>query len=127
MNLFRILGDILHLFSFIILILKIRSQRSCEGTNLFLQLTHFLCDPLVVSLDRLRNVSSGTEVVRNLFENAATLLARFRHSLPRSPMEYSTLHSIFSLFGYLQNYLHRRHSYDRKHFPGFSLSHSRFT
>eukprot|EP01128_Nolandella_sp_AFSM9_P006089 TRINITY_DN3062_c0_g1_i1.p1 TRINITY_DN3062_c0_g1~~TRINITY_DN3062_c0_g1_i1.p1 ORF type:complete len:232 (-),score=57.24 TRINITY_DN3062_c0_g1_i1:712-1386(-) len=33
MNIFRILGDFLHLFSFIVLILKIRSQRSCEGIS----------------------------------------------------------------------------------------------
>ena len=33
MNIFRLLGDMSHLLSIIVLLLKIRATRSCRGTN----------------------------------------------------------------------------------------------
>lgn len=42
MNIFRIAGDLLHLWSFFVLILKIRAQKSCEGTLSYS--AYILCD-----------------------------------------------------------------------------------
>lgn len=62
MNMFRILGDILHLLSFVVLIHKMRRQRSCAGKvpsdlpfltrRYFPQDTNALPDCLCVSLLR---------------------------------------------------------------------------
>eukprot|EP01126_Amoeba_proteus_P059184 TRINITY_DN770_c0_g1_i1.p1 TRINITY_DN770_c0_g1~~TRINITY_DN770_c0_g1_i1.p1 ORF type:complete len:222 (+),score=11.94 TRINITY_DN770_c0_g1_i1:130-795(+) len=46
MNWFRILGDLLHLLSFVVLIHKMRRQKSCAGISLktqFLYLVVFIC------------------------------------------------------------------------------------
>jgi len=42
MNIFRILGDLLHLLSFVVLVWKIKHQRSCAGISLKTQQLYFI-------------------------------------------------------------------------------------
>eukprot|EP01123_Difflugia_compressa_P016171 TRINITY_DN974_c0_g1_i3.p1 TRINITY_DN974_c0_g1~~TRINITY_DN974_c0_g1_i3.p1 ORF type:complete len:224 (-),score=14.53 TRINITY_DN974_c0_g1_i3:69-740(-) len=42
MNIFRIGGDLLHLFSFVVLILKIQNQHSCRGISLRTQILYLV-------------------------------------------------------------------------------------
>lgn len=97
MNIFRLAADFIHLFSIVLLWMKMSRSRSCSGKNLNLFLkfyfNSFITHPPY-------NTLSHTITHRNIFEKSGLVLGSLRHPLlgrlliiPPHPQHNSSLQS----------------------------------